>query len=234
MLALAPTPGHAAELFLDGSVANPLALSTANSLLTNGNFEDPTAANGGGANNLGTVPTGWAVQTAAGADNSAASNLISGSTLGSGTTLRLGVDPFDTSPGAQQSLDINGAGQVVQNFSPMVTGPVRVSIDFGGRDSGSDTSAGSYWSIYLGAATTPVATSSGSPVKPGVGQWSSSTINTTVSLTAGQQYRFVVTLDNTQQVDGASIVSVPEPTALTAAGIGAGLLGWIGRKRRRS
>ena len=43
----------------------------------------------------------------------------------------------------------------------------------------------------------------------------------------------MVTLDNPDQVDAVTLTPVPEPTTLAAVGLGAGLLGWIGFKRRR-
>ena len=218
VLASAPVTSHAAELLINGS------------------FEGPVVA--ANQNNLGTAPTSWAVQTSAGASNTANSNLTRGTvTTGTGNTgsNNLAVDPYDTSTGGQQSLDISGAGQAVQTFTAQYSAPVSVKFDLGGRDStsASASTAGSYWSIYNNATNALVATDSASPLKPGFGAWITNRTTTTASLTANTVYRFVVTVDDPDQLDGLSITQVPEPTTMAATSLGLGLLGWLGYKRRR-
>lgn len=218
-LALFPVSSHAAELLIDGSFESPVVAA--------GTTQTPNPG-------LGTLPTNWTIFNASGVATPSVSNLTHGVvTNGTGNTgsNNLPLDPFD--PGSAQSLDISGAGSASHLFTAQYNTPVTVKIDFGGRDSGSASGSGSYWTIYNNTTNALVASSSATPVKPAFGGWSTSTLTTAVSLAASTQYRFVVTLDNLDQVDGVTVTQVPEPNALAAAGLGAGLLGWLGFKRRR-
>ncbi len=220
VLSFSSSAVQAAQLLLDGSFETPVVAA--------GTTQTPNPG-------LGILPTNWTVTNASGTVDATKSNLTHGVvTNGTGNTGSndLPLDPYD--PGSAQSLDISGAGTAYHLFTAQFSTPVSVKIDFGGRDSGSATGAGSYWSIYDTTGTTLVASSSTTPVKPAFGGWSTQTISTTVSLTANTQYRFVVTLDNPDQVDGITITQVPEPSTVAAAGIGVALLGWMGIKRRRN
>ena len=215
VLASVSTSGRAAELLLNGSFEGPIVVA--------------------GQNNLGTVPDSWTVQNSSGTTTASVSNLTRGIvTNGTGNTDRthdLPLDPFDA--GSQQSLDISNTGSATQTFTALFNAPATVKFDIGGRDTASGTSTGSYWSIYNNATNALVVSSSANALKPAFGAWATNTSSTGVSLVANTVYRFVITLDNPHQVDGLSIVQVPEPTTVAATSLGLGLLGWLGYKRRR-
>ena len=203
--------------------------SHAAQLLLNGSFEAPTVTAG---NHVGTLPTSWTVLTSAGAPNTGNSNLFSGTSSDTtgGVTTTLGPDPYDTGNTNSQSLDINGNGLADQTFTAQFSTPVTIKIDFGARASIAKTT-NSFWTLYNSTGTTVIAT--GATIVTTPGSWTSQTTTTPVSLAAGTQYLFQVTLDNADQVDGISVNQVPEPSTLAAAGIGAALLGWVSIKRRR-
>ena len=215
VLASTPATGHAAELLLNGSFEGPVVVA--------------------GQNNLGTVPTNWTVQNSSGTTDAAVSNLTRGVvTNGTGNTgaNNLPLDPFDS--GSQQSLDISNTGATTQTFTALFNAPATIKIDIGGRDTSSASSAtGSYWTLYNNTTNAVVATSSANALRPAFGAWLTYTTSTGVNLFANTSYRFVITLDNPHQVDGLSVIQVPEPTTAAATGLGLGLLGWLGYKRRR-
>ena len=218
--------------------------ASAAELLLNGNFEGPTVTNGNGANNVGTVPTNWTVAdpgtpTTA---NANLSNLVSGTvTTGTGVTNAsqyLAPCPDDKTTNAKQSLDGNGQTVVVfQTFSLSsgFTSPLDIKVDFGGRDSGSASGTGSTWQL-VNTSNNAVLASSANASKPATGAWLKNEVVTpTLTLAANTTYKFIVTLDNPDQMDAASITTVPEPSTTAALG---GLLllagGWrfAGRSRQ--
>ena len=216
------------------------ATTPAAELLLNGNFESNVAPNGNGANNIGTVPNNWTVAatTSPTVANSNLSNLVRGTvTTGSGATAAqaLAPCPDDTTAGASQSLDGNGQTVVVFQTFTLATGtnsPLDIKVDFGGRDSGSDTSAGSTWQL-VNTSTNAVLASSPAAVKPATGGWLKSELVTpTLTLAANTTYKFIVTLDNPDQVDAASITTVPEPSALVLLGVALAGACLFGARRR--
>ena len=225
----------AAFSFLGAAVLASLPFNShAAELLLNGSFENP--AQGTDGNHIGVVPTGWTVT--GGNSNLVRGTVTTGTILtGSGQVSNLPVDPYDTYPGgSQQLLDIDNTGTASQTFTALANAPVTIKFDIGGRDGaesgGTTLPTGSTWTLFNAAGTQVAA----SPVtlNPGINQWLTNTSTTAFSLIAGANYRFVVNLDNPNQVDGLSITQVPEPTTAAAAGLGLGLLGWLGYKRRRS
>lgn len=215
VLASAPATGHAAELLINGS------------------FETPVQTNG---DHVGTGPgTPWVI--AGGSPNLVRGPVTTGTVKpGSGATSNLPVDPNDKfAGGSQQLLDINATGTASQTFVAQFNAPATIKFDIGGRDNveGDNTTAptGSTWSLFNNSTNVLVANSI--TLNPVINQWLTNTSTTAASLTAGVTYRFVINLDNPDQVDGLSITQVPEPTTATAAGVGLGLLGWLGYQRRR-
>ena len=208
------------------------ASSYAGELLLNGTFEGPTVA--AGMNNIGTVPTSWTVENLAGTSTPGYSNLVRGAQTGSGNT-SLPIYPGDTTGGDAQSLDGDNTGTagaavlVVQSFSLATGSPLVVKVAFGGRDSNSSTGGGSSWQLF-NSANTVVAQST--TINPAPGTWTTSTSNPTSTLAAGT-YRFVITLGDPDQLDGASITNVPEPSALAAVALGALALVGFGVRRLR-
>lgn len=214
VLAFSPQSGHAAQLLL------------------NGNFESPVQT--GTGNHTGVVPDSWIVapNITDTASTAADSNLNRGTvTNGTGVTSSaqyLGICPDD--PTGQQSLDgVNATVYVSQSFTLAAASQLEVKVDFGGRDSTSGSTTGSSWEI-LNSAGTAVYISAA--YQPATGSWVKSDIIPNINFASGT-YRFVATLTDPDMMDAASITNVPEPTAITAAGLGAGLLGWLGLVRRR-
>ena len=205
--------GHASELLLDGT------------------FESPVQTSDG--NHINVVPDSWIVAPTASDTSSvpADSNINRGVvTNGTGVTdpsQYLGICPDD--PTGQQSLDgVNRTIFVSQTFTLGTASPLAISVDIGGRDSGSGTGAGSSWQL-LDSGGNVVASAAG--ITPATGSWVQSALTT--GLVPSGTYQFVVTLLDPDMVDAATITDVPEPSALAAAGVGAGLLGWLGFQRRR-
>ncbi len=182
-------------------------------------------------NHVGTLPTNWTVLNSAGTAAPGNSNLFSGTSSDTtgGVTTVLGPDPYDTGNTNNQSLDINGNGSAYQLFTAQFNAPVTIKADFGGRASIARTTDSS-WTLYDSGGTQVIAT--GATVVTGNGTWTTQTTTTPLSLVAGTQYRFQITLDNADQVDGLSINQVPEPTTWAAACLGLGLLGWMRIRRR--
>ena len=198
-------------------------------LLVNGNFE--TDVQTGTGDHQGVTVTGWTI-TPTGDANLARGPVTGGSTaLGSGAS-NLPLDPNDTTPNAMQSLDLSASGTASQTFFAIATAPATIKFDIGDRDAPPliGGNPGSTWTLVNVTTNQTVATSAN--LDPAFNAWATNT-STTPALVNGNQYRFTVNLDNANQVDGLSVQQVPEPTTLTAAGIGAGLLGWVSFKRRR-
>ena len=214
VLASVPATGHTAELLVNGSFESP-ALQTNGDHVGTGPGSSWTIAGGGQANlTRGVITTG---------------------TVTGGQTSNLPLDPYDGyAGGSQQSLDISATGTLTQTFTALYNAPATIKFDIGGRDTvESDNTtppSGSTWTLFNAAGTQIAA----SPVtlKPALNQWATNTF-TTANLVAGADYRFVVNLDNPEHVDGLSVTQVPEPTTAAAVGLGLGLLGWLGYKRRR-
>ncbi len=207
--------------------------SQALELLTDGTFESPLQT--GDGNHINVVPDGWIVAEtlAATSSDTSVSNLNRGVvTNGTGPTngtsaTPLGICPED--PTGQQSLDgANVTVFVSQTFTLGTASPLAISVDIGGRDSGSDAGAGSSWELL---DSNGVVQASASGITPATGSWVQSA--TTTSILPSGTYRFVVNLLDPDMVDAATITNVPEPSTFAAAGLGAGLLGWMGFKRRR-
>ena len=213
VLAFSASSSHAAELLLDGT------------------FESPVQS--GNGNHTNVVPDSWIVAETSTATTSVPgdSNLNRGVvTNGTGVTSSaqyLGICPDDST--GQQSLD--GAGKAIfvsQTFTLGTTSPLAIAIDFGGRDSGSATGAGSSWQL-LNSSGVVVASATG--ITPATGAWVKSSVVTGTLLSG--TYRFLISMPDPDMVDAATITNVPEPSALAVAGLGASLLGWVGFKRRR-
>lgn len=223
--------------FTVGVAALAFSSSTtqAGELLINGNFETPAQTTLGAHD--GVAPGTWIVgETAAATTTIAADSDIQRGTVtnGTGVTVHPGQDlPTDPNdPTGLQALDgVNKAVFVIQSFTLGTASPLAITIDFGGRDSTSADAAtpGSTWQL-LNSGGTQVAASPVA-IKPATGTWATSKL-TTALLPAGT-YKFIVSLDNPDLVDAASITTVPEPTTFTLAGLGVGLLGWLGCKRRQ-
>ncbi len=219
------------------------ARTQAASLLTNGSFENPlngTTASLSDGNNF-VPPQAWTVSgSATGPENDGLSNLAKGTATGNGSPTPQ-LNPYD----GVVAFDGDGSDCVVyQDFTMPVTSLLNVQIAFGGRDSDSLTGSGSSWSIgtVTGGVFTPVVTSATYHPNPGTGSatgaanrpdWIFLNTTTTNIFNANTTYRFVINLGNPDHVDAVLLTPVPEPSTLAAAGLGAGLLGWIGLQRRR-
>ena len=198
-------------------------------LLTNGNFEAPVVSAG---DHIGTAPSNWTVAFQGTGPTQGPNNLVHGPITGTGATTPLPIYPGDAANGHAQSFDGDGAPvYLTETITPNVTGPVSVSVAFGGRDTGSNSGVGSFWQIFTTGGTL---LGTGPAVTPATSAWAAtSTAATAFSLTANTAYTFRISLADPDMVDLASVQTVPEPSTLAAASLGAGLLGWLGYKRRR-
>lgn len=210
--------------------ATALAFSAAPSLsaaelLLNGSFESPVQTTAG--DHTSVLPDSWTVAANAYTNTSVAgdSNLVRGAVTGTGASVS--ISPIVGS----QSLD--GAGgdyNVSQSFTLASASALHIQVYIGGRDGNSATGTGSFFQLgtvgtLLGVPNSFTALYTSATAKPATGSWNLLQLNTAV-LAAGT-YRFTVVLGDPDHLDGASITNVPEPTTLTAAGLGVGRsAGW--------
>lgn len=197
--------GHVgmAELIAVGT--NAAAVAT--NLLVNGGFESPVA--GAVGNNIGTVPTGWSVDT----NNNGSFNLV--------------LDPAGAFDG-NQYLDLTALGtSVSQQFTLATTSTVDFGAYFSPRDGGT---GGGHASIY--DATNTILLYDAPIVLAGPNyEWLLSSA-ATGALPAGT-YTFRASLDDPANVDHAYVHStpVPEPSTLALCMLGAVGLFMAGRRR---
>ena len=190
-------------LALSAAAAGLLAGSaSAQNLLTNPSFEDPDVGPG---NNIGTVPTGWSVNTG----DPGSFNIV-GDTVGQE---------------GDQFLDLTASGTfITQDFTLAADAPITFSGYFSPRDG---ATGGGNVAIYQGA--TELAAGNRAEATGTNAPWVLST-GTTGVLAAGT-YTFRANIDDAANVDAVSVTVVPEPAALGALALGG--LGLAGLRRRR-
>jgi hypothetical protein len=197
------------SLFVAAALGCATSLNASN-ILVNPGFEDPVVS--GNGNHIGTVPTGWSVNTA---DND------------SFNVVRI---PSNGQGGSDQYLDLtNGGTYVYQSF--VLTGPS--DVDFGGYNSPRDGgTAGGNFQIYNSTNTVQIYTTTRVAVTAtGTDQPWTLSEKSGVFLNAGT-YVFRATFDDGANTDSDFVIptSVPEPASLSLLGLGS--LGLIARRRR--
>ena len=197
-------------------------------LLLNGSFESPVQTTNGDHTSVAADSWTTAANPYTTTNVLADSNIVRGTVTGTGATAATSITPIVGS----QSLDgVGGSIYVSQSFTLASASALHVQAYIGGRDSTSATGVGSYFQLGTSTSTAFTALYTSATANPNTGSWNLLQLNTAV-LAAGT-YRFTVFLGDPDHLDGASITNVPEPTTLSAATLGMGLLGWMGFKRRR-
>ena len=216
-------------------------VARAGELLLNGGFESSTTTLATG-NNIGTVPSNWAVGTGYTASNS---NQQKGASTSGAITLQpySGTYSADTSTtsgttgGGTNCWDGTGTTNnapvtLTQTFNLTVASNIAGSFAIGGRDTNSNTftSTVSFTGTTTAGATYTSPTESGSTTN---GVWTVKTFNLT-NVPAGS-YTYSIVLADAHNVDAVALVStaVPEPSTWAMLLGGLGLLG-VGQRVRRA
>ncbi len=198
-----------------------LASARAN-LIVNGGFETTVSGTVSG-NNVGTIPPNWTVVL-----GSAYSNLQINSASG--------VGGFTLLPhSGSQFFDGTGIGSfpnppvlAFQDFTTTVGGFFEISVAWGGRDTGSNTTPSNF--AILNTSNTVLYTGANVTVMPE--NWVVQNDTTSIYFGPGT-YRFQINLSDPINVDDVSLIVVPEPSTYAAAFLVLGLTFWHWIKRRR-